>query len=244
MSAPSQPTFRSRHRWAWLVVIVLATYLLVAYGVAPTAWRMYAHRHADFTDSPRITQTGTGNPGDPLNISLVGTDTEVVGALTAAAWYPADPITFRSSVRIAVDTVFRRRDDQAPVSNLFLYGRKQDLAFEKPVGGSPKERHHVRLWRSDKTDEDRPVWMGAAIYDMGVELSRRTGQVTHHIGPKIDVERDFLIEDLKKAGQVKEFRWMDNFHVDRSGRNGGGDPWETDGRLGVVVLRDSGPAKP
>jgi hypothetical protein len=41
--------------------------------------------------------------------------------------------------------VFKRPDDEAPVSTLYLFGRKEDLAFEKPVGGSPKERHHVRF---------------------------------------------------------------------------------------------------
>lgn len=215
---------------------MVGTYGLIAYVIAPLAWRTYERRHADFTDSPRLTHTGNGIPGDPLNISLVGSDVEVVSALSAAGWYPADPITFRSSVRIAVDTAFRRPDDQAPVSNLFLFGRKQDLAFEKPVDGSPKQRHHVRLWRTEKTGDDRPVWIGADIYDMGVELSRTTGQVTHHIGPNIDAERDFLIADLQRVRRVRELRWLDDFHPQRTGKNGGGDPWKTDGRLAVVVL--------
>ena len=220
----------------------MGVYGLAAYVIVPLIWRTY-ERHADYTDSPRLTRTGNGIPGDPLNISLVGSDADVVRALTSAGWYPADPITFHSSVRIAVDTLFRRGDDQAPVSNLFLFGRKQDLAFEKPVDGRPKQRHHVRLWRTEKSDEVRPVWIGADTYDTGVELSRTTGQVTHHIGPDIDVERDFLIADFQKAHRVSALRWIDDFHPQRTGRNGGGDPWQTDGRLAVVVLVDFG-AKP
>ncbi len=239
MSTPEPRSNRPRHRWVWFALAALTIYGLAAYVIVPLIWRNYEHRHADFTDSPRLTQTGNGIPGDPLNISLVGSDADVVSALTAAGWYPADPITFRSSVRIAVDTVFRRPDDQAPVSNLFLYGRKQDLAFEKPVDGSPKQRHHVRLWRTDKTDDGREVWMGADIYDMGVELSRTTGQVTHHIGPDIDAERDFLIANLQKVGRVKDLRWLNDFHPQRSGKNGGGDPWRTDGRLAVVTLTET-----
>lgn len=223
--------------------MAVGVYLAVSYIVAPTAWRMYERRHANFTDSSRVTHTGNGIPGDPLNISLVGSKADVIRALTASGWYPADPTTFRTSVRIAVDTVFRRPDDQAPVSNLFLFGRKQDLAFEKPVDGSPKQRHHVRLWSTDKLDEGREVWIGADIYDMGVELSRTTGQVTHHIGPEIDVERDFLIASLQKSGQVLSLRWVDDFHVQKTGRNGGGDSWKTDGRLAVVTLVEAS-AKP
>jgi len=121
-----------------------------------------------------------------LNIALIGTEEEIILAMTAAGWDPADPLTFRSSVRIVVDTVLRKPDDEAPVSNLYLFGRKEDLAFEKPVGGSPKERHHVRFWHMEKTYDDRPAWIGSAAYDIGVELSRTTGQVTHHISLNID----------------------------------------------------------
>ncbi len=76
-----------------------------------------------------------------------------------------------------------------PVSNLFLFGRKADLAFEKPLGDSPRERHHVRFWRTEKTHAGRPAWIGSAAFDIGVELSRTTGQVTHHISPDSDAER-------------------------------------------------------
>jgi LssY C-terminus len=238
-------TSRSRRlRLVWFTFGLLAAYGLFAYVIAPLIWRVDMYRHPNLRTEPKVTHTGTGIPGDPLNISLVGSKPDVIRALAAAGWYPADPITFKSSVRIAVDTVFRRPDDDAPVSNLYLYGRKQDLAFEKPVDGSPKQRHHVRLWRTERMDENRDVWIGAAIYDMGVELSRTTGQVTHHIAPDIDVERDFLISDLQKAGRVKSLRWENDFHEDRSGRNGGGDPWHTDGRLAIVVLTETGPARP
>jgi hypothetical protein len=38
---------------------------------------------------------------------------------------------------------------------------------------------------------------------------------------------------------VQSIEWNDNFHTTLEGRNGGGDPWHTDGRLAIVVLRDS-----
>src|SRR5438445_810114 len=120
--------------------------MVVAYLILPRLWKRHEMRHAVFDDSPRVTQTASDIPGDPLNIALVGTEEEVIRAMTAARWDPADALTLRSSVRIVVDTVLKKPDDQAPVSNLYLFGRKEDLAFEKPVGGSPKERHHVRFW--------------------------------------------------------------------------------------------------
>jgi hypothetical protein len=94
-----------------------------------------------------------------------------VRGMTSAGWFPADPITFASSVRIAADTVFRRPDDDAPVSNLFLFGRKQDLAFEQPLAGGPGKRHHVRFWLWDRLYEGRQAWFGAATYDRSVGFS-------------------------------------------------------------------------
>jgi len=208
----------------------------VSYVVVPIVWKEYFDHHPIRDEAPRITRTADGHPGDPLNIALVGAETDTISAMTAAGWYPADPITFASSVRIVVDSVFRRPDDQAPVSDLFLFGRKQDLAFEQPVGDSPRQRHHVRFWRWDRLEDDRPVWFGSATFDEGVGVSHTTGQVTHHIGPDIDAERDLIAGELEKAGWERRVRWMNGFHTQREGSNGGGDPWNTDGRLAVVVL--------
>jgi hypothetical protein len=120
---------------------------------------------------------------------------------------------------------------------LFLWGRKEDLAFEQPVGNDPRQRHHVRFWRSAKLDADgRPLWVGAAIFDQRVGLSHTTGQITHHTAPDIDAERDTLFADLQRTGDLLERYFVDGFHRIRQGRNGGGDAWHTDGRLEVGVI--------
>jgi hypothetical protein len=217
-------------------LITIAAYLMIAYLVLPQLWSRYERKHPDFSDNPRRTHTAAGIPGDPLNICIVGTEADIIGSMTAAGWDPADLLTFRTSVRIAVDTMFRRPDGRAPVSNLFLFGRREDLAFEKQVGRSPKQRHHVRFWLTDKLDDDLPVWIGSAAFDIGVELSRTTGQVTHHIAPDLDTERDLLVSDLQKAGKVSETKWIDGFQPELHGRNGGGDLWHTDGKLAVATL--------
>ena len=179
-----------------------------------------------------------------MNLALIGPEAETIHAMLAAKWHPADPITLSTSLRIAVDSVLRRPDDQAPVSDLFLFGRKQDLAFEQPIGDSPRQRHHVRFWRWDKLENGQPVWFGAATLDQSVGLSHTTGQITHHIDPLVDAERDRIMRDIQEAGFAQEISYRDNFHQELEGRNGGGDPWRTDGRLGVVVLKHHAPAPP
>src|SRR6185369_12042647 len=117
-----------------------------------------------------------------------------------ARWTRPAPIDVRSSVGIAESVVLDRPDPTAPVSNLYLFGRREDLAFEQEVGKSAKERNHVRFWRSEEQIDGRPLWLGAATFDRGVGLSSLTGQITHHIAADVDTERDVGV--LKQASEV------------------------------------------
>lgn len=236
LSPPRRSRWLKRAALGLLGVILL--YLFVAYVLLPMAWSRYAHHHPAWADAPRITHTGDGIPGDPLNVALVGTEVEVKKIMLAAGWYPADPLTLKSCLEIAEASVFQRPYQDAPVSNLFLFGRKQDLAFEKPVGADPRKRHHVRFWRwAQRSPTGRPVWFGSVTYDERVGVSYTTGQITHHIGPDLDAERAFLIQDLQRTGALAEVYTSEGFHQQHAGRNGGGDPWHTDGNLAVAVIR-------
>lgn len=227
-----------RRRTALALLAILAVYLLAAYVSMPLLWKVYAHRHPELDDVPGITLTGDDHPGDPINVAMIGSEEIFLAALKAAGWRQADALGLRSDVRIAVDTVIERPFDQAPVSNLFLFGRKEDFAFELPVGDDPRSRHHVRFWRAPKPDEaGRPVWVGSAAFDKRVGFSDTTGQITHHIGGDVDAERDFLLATLQKTTCLASFDYLDDFHQVREGVNGGGDRWHTDGRLLVGTLK-------
>jgi hypothetical protein len=234
-----------RRRLLFLLLAVLCVYGAVAYLVAPDMWRRYYRRHDPVADGiPRLTRTGADIPGDPVNLALIGSEGEIVRAMTASGWYVAQRLGLRSDLRIAADTVLHRAYDQAPVSNLFLWGRAEDLAFEMPVGKDPVRRHHVRFWLAPFTDPaGGPVWAGAATYDARVGLSHTTLQVTHHIAPDVDAERDHVIDTLRQSGWLAHLRWVNGFHKALSGRNGGGDPWHTDGRaaIGTVAAKAAAP---
>jgi hypothetical protein len=215
---------------------LLFVWAVTAYVMLPAAWRSFDRRHPALTDVPRVTRTGNGIPGDPLNVALIGTEEEIQQVMAVARWLPADPITLKSSLRIAAGTVFRRSYETAPVSNLYLWDRKQDLAFQQPVGDDPRRRHHVRFWKSAQVDEDgRPLWIGAATFDRAAGLSFTTGQFTHHIEADVDAERNKLMDDLNQTGLLSGTYWVDGFHEKLKGHNGGGDPYYTDGRLAVGV---------
>ena len=220
------------------LVVVGAVYLLAAYVAVPALTSRYYRHHPTLDDNPRITQTGDHHPGDPLNVALIGAEEQVVAIMKAAKWVPAAAQGIRSDIKIAENTVLSRPDADAPVSNLYLFGRKEDLAFEQPIGGNPRQRNHVRYWKTPKQDDDgRPIWIGSASYDERVEFSTTTIQITHRISPDLDNERDHLFDDLKKTGELAEEYEIDGFHTELEGRNGGGDPWHTDGKLFVGVIK-------
>jgi hypothetical protein len=81
-----------------------------------------------------------------------------------------------------------------------------------------------------------PLWIGAATFDHSVGFSHRTGQITHHIEPDIDAERDGLIDDLGKAGWLRELFQVTGVGATVLGHNGGGDRYYTDGELTVGAL--------
>jgi len=231
---------RSRRR---RVVYFLAglglLWIVFSYVVIPLGWDSFARIDGAINDNPRITQTSDHHPGDPLNVMLIGTGPQLESLMTAAGWYKASALGIESDLRIAADTVLSRPDDDAPVSSLYLYGRKQDFAFEQPVGDNPRHRHHVRLWKTgDLSDDGRPKWIGSAVYDAHVGLSRTTGQITHVTAPDVDNERDYLFECLEKTGQLASRSIEHGFHQRLSGRNGGGDLWRTDGNLYRGVIQN------
>ena len=235
---PNAPIFWYRRikRDLRALLVLLIGYLAFAYLMVPSWWRHHAN-HPALLEAPKTTRTPEGIPGDPLNIALVGSRQEVMQAMLAAGWCPADPLTLRSSLRISRSVLLQRPYPEAPVSNLMLWGRPQDLAFQQAPGNSPKQRHHVRFWQSEERDaEGRPLWLGAATFDRSVGLSHRTGQVTHHIDADVDAERDKLMADLRKSGQLLEAYQVAGLGPTANGKNGGGDRYFTDGARAVGVL--------
>ena len=215
---------------------VVLVYTALAYLALPALWSHYEHQRK-LADLPMITRTAQDIPGDPINVGLIGDKRDVLCAMQAAGWYPADRVTARSSIEIAGSVLLDRPYARAPVSPLFYLGRPEDLAFEKPFGDSPDRRHHVRFWQVlEQGQEKRPVWLGAATFDRGVGVSHYTGAITHHISGDIDAERSLLTTDLEHAELVDAKYQVTGIGVTLAGRNGGGDSYYTDGEVWISRL--------
>jgi LssY C-terminus len=232
------PSHKHGRLWraATILLAMLLGYGLLAYVILPALWTHYEHQKG-LAGLPMVTRTGQGIPGDPINVGLIGDQRDVVCAMHAAGWFPADPITLKSSIEIVGSVLLDRPYRDAPVSNLYYLGRREDLAFEKPLGASADRRNHVRYWKVlDQGEEKRPVWLGSATLDRGVGVSHYTGAVTHHIDADLDMERKTLAGDLETAGMVQAKYQVTGIGPTMAGRNGGGDLYYTDGEVWILRL--------
>jgi LssY C-terminus len=190
----------------------------------------------NFTTLPRLTQTAAGTAGtngDPINLVLVGSEEQIAQSFYRAGWLTPDPITPQTMAKIAADSLAHRSYPTAPVSNLYVFGRVQDLAFEKPTNDI-QNRGHIRLWQTGTRVSGQLIWVGQTSYDSGIELSATSHFPTHHITPTVDFERNSVGADLEKTGLIAAEADATFTAPIFAARNGGGDFYESDGDVLLI----------
>src|SRR5229473_6106293 len=213
-------------------VVSMLGILLVLVTALIALLRFYPYTY-NFPAYPKITHTQSGAEGDPINLLFVGSRDQIMHSFQQAGWLIPDPITSQTSEKIAVDSLAHRSYPTAPVSNLYVFGRIQDLAFEKPTN-DVQNRGHIRLWKTGTLVGGQLVWVGQASYDSGIELSATNHLSTHHIAPTVDLERNAVGADLEKTGLVREESYGAFTPPILYARNGGGDYYESDGDMLVI----------
>lgn len=240
-----------------LIIAIMATYALAAYVLIPAIIRAYRIIHP-VNHLPLYCVTPDGFASDPLNIGIISTRRELILAMEKTGWHMADRHSLRNSARQVLSTIYGWSYPKAPVSSLYLFGRKQDIAFEIPIEGKPGERHHVRFWattfergrpidahaiqwqhRKEHVSQDNLLWVGAASLDIGIGFIRHNFQITHTIDPDTNQERDFIVSKLRKKHLAKK---VETVYL--------GEPYKlvnrvvrgslhTDGKMDIVNLRSS-----
>ena len=213
--------------------------MLVVLALLVLLIRFYPYTYS-FPTLPRITHTASGAAGDPLNIVITGSEQQITQSFLHAGWLVPDPITPQTSARIAADSLAHRSYPTAPVSNLYVFGRAQDLAFEKPTN-DVQNRGHIRLWNAGTGASGQSLWVAQASYDHGIELSGTNHLPTHHIKPTVDLERNAVGADLSATGLVVSESYAAFTAPIFVAYNGGGDYYESDGDLLVINFTHAPP---
>ena len=237
-------------RLPWILAVGI-TYGCAAYVVLPRAIRLglkiLQHKRV-----PSYTITGDGLPGDPVNVALVGTLQQLRSAFANLGWSEADRLGLASSWGMIRAFVFNSPYPTAPFSTLYLFGRGQDIGFQKAIDNSPRKRHHIRFWalsvkRAQATwsaagfwlNAERPpanervLWVGAGTRDTGLSLTRLTFQITHATDSDTNAERDHIIAELTRSRAieaVKVYQSGENLLTERVNH------YVTDGEIALAIL--------
>lgn len=207
-------------RLPWILAVSIA-YGFGAYVVLPRVIRL-GLRILQRKRVPSYTITGDGLPGDPVNLALVGTLQQLRSAFAISGWSEADRLGLASSWGMVRAFVLNSPYPTAPFSTLYLFGRGQDIGFQKAIDDSPRKRHHIRFWglspsRAQATwgdasfwqnterppDNERVLWVGAGTRDTGLSFTRLSFQITHATDSDTNAERDHIIAELTKNRTIE-----------------------------------------
>jgi hypothetical protein len=177
--------------------------------------------------------------GDPLNVVIVGESADVLNSLSRSGWSFTHRIDLRSIRREVGAAIAGSAYPVAPVSSLYVFGRKQDVALQR-ARRSIAQRNHMRLWLAPYRFESRPVWIGQVSRDIGVKVTPKSPTLTTHIiDPEVDTTREYLFHSLIAEGFVDRFGFVKGSAAGTPSEprmNLTGDPYHSDGLRLVVIL--------
>jgi hypothetical protein len=177
--------------------------------------------------------------GDPLNLVLIGDAEDIFPAFIRRGWHGTEILSLDSLWRTVTSFVQGARYRYSPISPLYIFGRRQDLAAQK-ARSTIHERNHLRLWLTPFKFREKSVWVGQISRDIGVKLTLKSPTIsTHVIDPDVDEARRYLLEDLAYSQALAKFGHVKGVGVvsENAPRlNLVGDPWFTDGLRAVMLF--------
>ena len=177
--------------------------------------------------------------GDPLNLVVVGGLEDAFPALVRRGWRPTEQTWSGSVWRMMTSALSRERYPYAPVSDLYLFGRAQDLALQK-ARDNIHQRNHLRLWLSPMRYQGKPVWIGQISRDIGSRLTLHSPTfTTHKIDPDVDEARAALAEDMAYSQSLAKLGLVGGVGAATREAPRGNlttDPYFTDGNRSVLLF--------
>jgi hypothetical protein len=177
--------------------------------------------------------------GDPLNLVIIGGVDDAFAALVRRGWRPTERTWRGSVIRMVNSALAGERYPYAPVSPLYFYGRRHDLALQK-ARDNIHQRNHLRLWLSPMRYRGKSVWVGQISRDIGSRLTIHSPYLTtHKIDPNVDEARVALTEDLAYSQNLVAIGLVTGVGAatrDAPRENLTTDPYYTDGFRVVLVF--------
>jgi LssY C-terminus len=189
---------------------------------------------------PRRVSDQAHNPGDMVNVLIIGTQDQLVQTFTEAGWVQVDKSVGSTAMNAFLGSLEKKDYLTMPMSILYLFDRPQDFGFAhaEPVRVA-MSRNHLRVWKSPFEVNDRPLWCIAATHDIGFERDQRNNGVTHKIDPSIDGEREYVNGTLSSTGLVIARDHVTPADALTTAKTATGGEFHSDGRIVVLELKSA-----
>jgi hypothetical protein len=183
-----------------------------------------------------------GGGGQPVNVVLIGDPDDISSAIVRRKWDVSEAETnkFKFDFTRAFSPASYRT---FPMASLYLYGRRQDVSFQKSrreADAAYRQRNTFRLWLTPIRYQGKTVWAGSVSRDIGSDLRiRKYWFAAQEIDPDIDETRDYMVEDLVLSGNVQKLGFANGVGVstpENPNYGLGKLPWWSDGYRAVLVF--------
>lgn len=185
-----------------------------------------------------VTNEDGSKNGDPLNLVVVGGLDDAFPAFARRGWRPTEEKWSGSITKMVTSALSGERYPYAPVSDLYMFGRAQDLALQK-ARDTVHQRNHLRLWLSPMRYHGKQVWVGQISRDIGSRLTIHSPTLTtHKIDPDVDEARAALMQDMAYSVNLAKVGFVKGVGAAPKSAPRGNlttDPYYTDGLRCVLV---------
>ena len=182
---------------------------------------------------PRVF-SAEGREGDMVNLIFVAQQKELQDAFQRAGWVQTDkwnPIFVWHLMQHGTG------DAHVPMARFYLFGRVQDYSYALPDPQAVvSRRHHLRIWKTDYTQDGVPIWVGSATHDVAIEIAKNGRLINHRIDPEVDEERDFIGGDLTEAASVSSQEYLHGVTPVFEAKTASGEEYHSDSRILLLDL--------
>jgi LssY C-terminus len=192
-----------------------------------------------FAKIPRRIADKTGDPGDMVNLLIIGSESAMQKVFATAGWVKVDADVRDAFLHGLMESMSKESYLTMPMSTLYLYGRAQDYGFAhaEPIQ-VVMARNHLRAWKAPFRIDGHVAWVGAATHDVGFERDQRNNGWTHRIDPDVDIERNYVEKTLTSTGLVTEVEHYLPDNPLKQAKTATGGSFYSDGHVLILKLND------
>jgi hypothetical protein len=189
---------------------------------------------------PKYSQSITGGRMDPMNLILVGHESQLKLRFKEAGWHRANPASPIHLFYGAFTVLAGKSHRNGPFTPHYINIGLQDFAYQKLTREqSFKRRHHLRIWKTGITlTNGDSVWVAAASFDSRIKFQFKPPWIHHFLDPDLDHERDYIVRDLVYGGstQLMAAPMTELVYASVPAKNASGNSYFTDGKAVVLEL--------